>query len=130
MPTLKSEDGTLWQWSPNPQPPKPKFRIKRLPKPYKPYSLEEEVIGLVKEWYESRGQAVPEEDLEACKGIDAGINGLNPAPTEKPVYGTPEFWKQWRAKKLNKEPVSQQTPSAQESAKPTWLASRKKKDQQ
>jgi hypothetical protein len=68
--------------------------------------FEEEVATAVLEWYQSRGLPVPPEDLEACKGlakeredywkeIDAMCEKMKP----KPEYGTPEFWKDYWAKK-------------------------------
>lgn len=73
-----------------------------------PITLEEEVTAGVIEWYMALGQPVPPEDLEACKGIDAAIQAdvaaemAAPAPVAPPAYGTPEFWKQWWAKKRAK----------------------------
>jgi len=75
-----------------------------------PVTFEEEVTALVIEWYTSRGLPVPPEDLEACKGLDkqreaefdAMIRSAE-VPAEKPAYGTPEFWKDWWAKKRAKE---------------------------
>ena len=75
-----------------------------------PITFEEEVTALVIEWYTSRGLPVPPEDLEACKGLDKqrqaefdAMIGSSEVPVEKPVYGTPEFWKDWWAKKRAKE---------------------------
>ena len=77
-----------------------------------PVTLEEEVTQGVIDWYTSRGLPVPPEDLAACKGIDAQQEAelkklqeateAAPAPL-KPAYGTPEFWKDWWAKKRAKE---------------------------
>ena len=75
-----------------------------------PITLEEEVTAAVIEWYTSRGLPVPPEELAACKGIDAQqmaeyneILATVEATPPKPVYGTPEFWKDWWAKKRAKE---------------------------
>lgn len=74
-----------------------------------PITLEEEVLAGVIEWYMALGLPVPQEDLDACKGIDAAVaaeaavEAAKPAPPPKPAYGTPEFWKEWWAKKRAKE---------------------------
>jgi len=79
------------------------------PNPF-PITFEGEVTALVIEWYTSRGLPVPPEDLEACKGLDkqrqAEFDSMiqsSEVPVEKPAYGTPEFWKDWWAKKRAKE---------------------------
>lgn len=74
-----------------------------------PITLEEEVLAGVIEWYMALGLPVPQEDLDACKGIDAAVaaeaavEAAKPPPPPKPAYGTPEFWKEWWAKKRAKE---------------------------
>jgi hypothetical protein len=126
----------MLEWSPNAVC-KPKFKFKRLPLPAAPITLEEEVVAGVKTWYANLGKPVPKEDLDACSGINAEQIKIHEAEMAKPpstklVYGTPEFWKDWWAKKKAKEAKeasAQQTPSVQVSAKPTWLASRKKTGQ-
>ena len=77
--------------------------------PY-PVTLEEEVTAAVYEWYESRGLPVPLEDIAACRGIDAAQQeefkkeaAAAEAVKPKPLYGTPEFWKDWWARKKAKE---------------------------
>jgi hypothetical protein len=88
-------------------PPAP--RITYPPYNANPITLEEEVLKGVVEWYMARGLPVPQEDLDACKGIDAvaaaevAAEVAKPAPPPKPAYGTPEFWKEWWAKKRAKE---------------------------
>lgn len=92
----------------------PKFVVKKPQIVYPPYNpnpitYEEEVTANVIEWYMARGLPVPQEDLDACRGLDAAmaaefaIEAAKPAPPPKPVYGTPEFWKEWWAKKRAKE---------------------------
>ena len=104
-------------------PPK-KFEIKRPSPPasrvlYPPYNanpitFEEEVRAGVIEWYMALGLPVPQEDLDACKGLDAAIaaeaavEAAKPAPPPKPAYGTPEFWKEWWAKKRAKEAAARE----------------------
>lgn len=74
-----------------------------------PLTLEEEVVAGVIEWYMALGKPVPPEDLEACRGIDAALKAevaaqmAAPVAVVAPAYGTPEFWKQWWAKKKAKE---------------------------
>jgi len=74
-----------------------------------PITFEEEVTAGVIEWYMARGLPVPQADLEACKGLDAAAaaeaatEAAKPPPPPKPAYGTPEFWKEWWAKKRAKE---------------------------
>ena len=122
------------EWSPNTVT-KPKFKIKRLPLPPLPITLEEEVVDALKTWYTTLGKPVPKEELDACAGIDAAINAqhlqeMAKPPSTKLVYGTPEFWKDWWAKKKAKEALTQETPLVQVSAKSTSQAWRKKKGQQ
>jgi hypothetical protein len=70
----------------------------------------EEVFEEVKLWYKNLGQPVPLEDAKWClaeiaaeKKEAAAFQEMlkNPPPVEapKPSYGTPEFWKQYWAKK-------------------------------
>lgn len=92
----------------------PKFVVKKPQVVYPPYNpnpvtYEEEVTAGVIEWYMARGLPVPQEDLDACRGLDAAAAEATkaelaaPAPPPKPAYGTPEFWKEWWAKKRAKE---------------------------
>ena len=91
-----------------------KFQPKAKPYTYptynpNPITFEEEVTAGVIEWYMALGLPVPQEDLDACKGLDAAIaaeaavQAAKPAPPPKPAYGTPEFWKEWWTKKRAKE---------------------------
>ena len=73
-----------------------------------PITFEEQVTANVIEWYMNLGLPVPQEDLDACRGIDAEDKALKAAEAAKPIvvklaYGTPEFWKDWWAKKRAKE---------------------------
>ena len=73
-----------------------------------PITFEEQVTANVIEWYMNLGLPVPQEDLDACSGIDAQDKALKAAEEAKPLvvkpaYGTPEFWKEWWAKKRAKE---------------------------
>lgn len=78
-----------------------------------PITLAEEVLDSVIEWYESRGQAVPKEDMEACeamlkeekeekKQFQEMLEGPHEPVKEKPSFGSPEYWKDyWEKKKAS-----------------------------
>ena len=73
-----------------------------------PMTFGEEVEELVREWYSNRNMPIPPEELQACREIDIIQSAQNKKEAEtpvvsKPVYGTPEFWKDWWAKKRAKE---------------------------
>jgi len=74
-----------------------------------PETFGEEVERLVCEWYSGKGMPVPLWELQACRKIDKAEEALRkkeaetPAPVAKPIYGTPEFWKDWWAKKKARE---------------------------
>ena len=74
-----------------------------IPRPKVVLTYRDQVIDNIYEWYMSRGQNVPREDLEACRDIDREVmetHLLNPEVNSKPAYGTPEFWKMhWQKKK-------------------------------
>ena len=74
-----------------------------IPRPKLVLTYRDQVIDNIYEWYMSRGQNVPREDLEACRDIDREVmetHLLNPEVNSKPAYGTPEFWKMhWQKKK-------------------------------
>jgi len=92
-----------------------KFKVSKKPSTYvypaynkNPITFEEQVTANVIEWYMNLGLPVPQEDLDACHGIDAqdkaaaAVEAAKPIVV-KPAYGTPEFWKEWWAKKRAKE---------------------------
>lgn len=67
-----------------------------------------ELLEAVKLYYKERGQMAPPGDVKACKEMGqqyqadrkAELEELKrPAAPPKPVYGTPEFWKAYWAKK-------------------------------
>ena len=78
-----------------------------------PITLAEEVMDSVIEWYESNGQAVPKEDMEACeamlkeeqeekKRFQEMLEGPHEPVKEKPSFGSPEYWKDyWEKKKAS-----------------------------
>jgi hypothetical protein len=111
--------------------PQPQAPVSYPPYNPNPITLEEEVLAGVIEWYMALGRPVPQEDLDACKGIDAAAAEASkaemaaPAPPPKPAYGTPEFWKEWWAKKRAKEAAMRAAgipipePKAKVNAKPT-----------
>jgi len=110
--TSIQEDGsTSVEWTPYP---KPKFRFKKAFKPSPPFSIDEEVIAILTEWYTIRGLSVPPDELDACRGADAHNAKEHenqmaaPVQAVKPVYGTPEFWKDWWKKKKAKDEAAAQ----------------------
>jgi len=88
-----------------------KIQILKPSKYVPPPTLGQEVDALLKEWYETRGQQIPLEEV----GIGAVIDAANTAeeatfaaasekaeeelPSVAPSYGTPEFWDYHRKKK-------------------------------
>ena len=77
----------------------------------------DEIEQIVKEWYENLGQPIPDIEISFLKAYrdqehenqpflwngplpDAPASSVLPS---KPVYGTPEFWKDWWARKKAKE---------------------------
>ncbi len=88
-----------------------------------------EVDALVREWYAKLGQTISPDELRMCREIDsAEINEAEKieaaAAATKPVYGTPEFWKIYWAKKKgvgtassSKAAKGKQTPVALKCAK-------------
>ena len=71
----------------------------------------DEVEDAVREWYAARGQEVPAADLEMCrvmrlasaeaeaKAEAKAVAVVVETPSEKPEFGTPEFWAWARAKR-------------------------------
>ena len=94
------------KWTPNPAP-EPWPKAKKTPWKTKiAVTLGEQVEENIREWCAAQGIPVSPEDLALCKEIDAAAArelaedlGKPPAAVEKPAYGTPEFWKQYWAKK-------------------------------
>ena len=94
----------------------------------------QEIEEAVREWYRLRNMPVPPEEIQVCRDIDAIEEAeyarLTAEPAKpKPVFGTPEFWKDHWAKKKAKEAnqtnleVKKRKSSAPKSAKPTGQAS-------
>ena len=94
--------------------PAKKANIKRSiygPAPKYPATVGAEVDEALKEWYESRGLAVPAEEvgigaiIDAAEAAEAGrleaawAKAEEEVPSVVPEYGTPEFWAYHRAKK-------------------------------
>jgi len=122
--TYTNEDGVVsnLEWTPLSNAVEPR---KKLPKKKIPLTLGEEVEAALKEWYSVLGKSVPPEELQICKDMDLVVETVVEVKPPKPVYGTPEFWKDWWAKKkakeageVNSEPKKQK-PSAPKSAKRT-----------
>jgi hypothetical protein len=90
-----------------------------------------EVDALIREWYANLGQTISPEELKICREIDlaevaqaARIEAAATASSAKPVYGTPEFWKAYWAKKKaggatssNKATKAKQKPASLKCAK-------------
>ena len=90
-----------------------------------------EVDALIREWYANLGQTISPEELKICREIDlaevaqaARIEAAAIASSAKPVYGTPEFWKAYWAKKKaggaapsNKATKAKQKPATLKCAK-------------
>jgi hypothetical protein len=82
--------------------PCPKFAI----------TLGEQMEEALTEWYAALGKSVPPEEIQICRDVDAEaaaelvtekmealtIVSQTQKP-QKPVYGTPEFWKDYWARK-------------------------------
>lgn len=128
-----TEDGVVskLEWAPNPS---TKFNRKKEAKVAPLLTFGQEVEEAVRKWYRLRNMPVPPEDLKACREID-GIEEAEykklAAAVPKPVYGTPEFWREYWAKKKAKEAesskpanseVKKQKSSVPKSAKPTGQA--------
>ena len=112
--------------------PCPKFAI----------TLGEQMEEGLTEWYAALGKSVPPEEIQICRDVDAEaavatITAEMEALTivsqpQKPVYGTPEFWKDYWARKkaglipekANKPaPAKKQKSSGPKSAKSSEPAS-------
>jgi hypothetical protein len=70
----------------------------------------QEVEELIREWYTTRNLPIPPEEIQICRNIDieeaAAFKKFMEKPIDiKPAYGTPEFWKDYWAKKKAKEAV-------------------------
>jgi len=88
------------RWTPNLEPQTPfaaEFRFTRAT------TLGEQAEEALREWYAASGKSVPQDEVEICRGIDAveskEFERLCTANKPKPVYGTPEFWKDYHARK-------------------------------
>ena len=95
IPYLKTSElyGEVVNWTPYI---KPKFRIKRLVKYVEPAN---EALENLLEYYRLKGLVAPPGEVEACKQFLEPAQLCVSAPL-KPVYGTPEFWKDyWKKKK-------------------------------
>ena len=92
-----------------------------------PVTYEEEVTANVIQWYMNLGLPVPQEELDACRGLDAAATATlqkelaeHKVVAPPPAYGTPEFWKQYWAKKkaveaeaiARGEPIPEKKPKA------------------
>jgi len=86
----------------------------------------DEIEENVKEWYAKLGQPIPDVELVFIKAYrdqereqqpllwDGPMPDLpaSSLPPSKPVYGTPEFWKDWWARKKAKEKAAAERAAA------------------
>ena len=79
-----------------------------------PVTIAQETLANVKEWYRIQGKPVPKEDMDACllmlkeeqeeadritKQLQEWAENPPPPSPIKAEYGSPEFWKDYWAKK-------------------------------
>jgi hypothetical protein len=93
-----------------------------------PITLGEEMEAILREWHSIRGKSISPEEIQICRETDLAEGIELQAEMAKPVvlkytYGTPEFWKDWWARKKAKEngepsiEAKKRKPSAPKSAK-------------
>ena len=73
-----------------------------------PITLGEQTEANIREWYATYGGSISPEEIEICRNIDIENAEEHKREMNTPVvlkyeYGTPEFWKDWWAKKKAKE---------------------------
>lgn len=116
------------EWTPLSNGPFSKATASKSPKI--PLTLGEEMEAILREWHSARGESISPEEIQICRETDLAEGIERETEMAKPVvlkyvYGTPEFWKDWWARKKAKEaaggepiPVSKsKKPSAPKSAK-------------
>ena len=88
-------------WTPGKGPEKPfiaEFKFVKVA-----ITLGEQTEEALREWYALSGKSVPQDEVEICRQIDAietkEQERLYASNKPKPVYGTPEFWKDYHARK-------------------------------
>ena len=103
------------EWTPYEQP-KKKFRFNKAKPQHEqqnPYSIDDEAVAILTEYYALRGLKPSAQEIADCRGVDAVTQAEHetqmaaPPPPIKHVYGTPEFWKDWWSKKKAKEAAAQ-----------------------
>lgn len=82
-----------------------------------PITLGEQTEANIREWYATYGGSISPEEIEICRNIDIETAEENKREMNTPVvlkyeYGTPEFWKDWWAKKRAKEAKEGTEPTA------------------
>ena len=108
-------------WSPGKEPEKPYVAD---PCPKFAITLGEQMEEALREWYAKEGKSPPQDELEICRQTDAAeakeFDKLYALAKPKPVYGTPEFWKDyWARKKAGLvKPSKQETAKKQKSSDP------------
>jgi len=87
-------------WRPGREPEKPHVAE---PCPTPAITLGEQMEEALREWYGALGKPVPQDEIQVCRQTDAleaaEQTRLEAAYKPKPVYGTPEFWKDYWARK-------------------------------
>jgi hypothetical protein len=103
------------RWNPGKGPEMP--HVHPVPCPKFAITLGEEMEEALIEWYAKEGRSPPQDELEICRQTDAietkESERLYTMAKPKPVYGTPEFWKDYWARKK----AGLVKPSKQETAK-------------
>ena len=113
-------------------PPKKKRVILPPPDDPIPVTIAQETIAILKEWCRLQGIPVPKEDMDACllmlkeeqeeaervqKQLQEWVENPPPPSPIKPEYGSPEFWKDYWAKKKAEGYVSKKDLKTKEKAK-------------
>ena len=92
------------EWTPLSKGPFPKQQKA----PRIPLTLGEEMEAILREWHSKRGESISPEEIQICRETDLAEGIERETEMAKPVvlkytYGTPEFWKDWWARKKAKE---------------------------
>ena len=111
-------------WSPNKEPAagapvaaaKPSLKI--------PITLGEQAEDALREWYTVNGGFPTQDEIEICRQIDViekkAFDQFYLLAKPRPVYGTPEFWKDYHARKKAGlvKPSKKETAKKQKSSDP------------
>ena len=133
MPFLNyNNDGVISkiEWTPLSKEVQPQAPLNEM---YKiPITLGEQTEANIREWYATYGGSISPEEIEICRNIDIETAEENKREMNTPVvlkyeYGTPEFWKDWWAKKRAKEAKEGTESTAKKLTKVSKLSSESKK---